>query len=81
MFTDSRKVGEFFGKNHKYVLEKIDGLLAELGPDPLPKFRQGYSTLPETGDQQHRYFTLDRTAFSLLGMRFTGAKALHWQLA
>jgi Rha family phage regulatory protein len=79
--TTSTEVARIFGKQHKEVLRAIETLVAQLPADPLRNFAQGVYTLPETGDQQHRMFTLTRDGFTLLAMGFTGKRALQFKLA
>lgn len=50
-------------------------------PEALLNFQQGYYTLPETGEQQHKQYHLTRDGFTLLAMGFTGKKALAFKLA
>jgi Rha family phage regulatory protein len=78
--TSSLDVAAYFGKKHMHVLEAIDTLRAQ-APEALSNFRQGSYTLPATGAQQHRYFEMDRDAFTLLAMGFTGRDALQFKLA
>ena len=79
--TTSREVARVFGKQHRNVLQAIDGLLVQLPADPLRNFQQGVYTLPDTADQQHREFVITRDGFTLLAMGFTGKKALQFKLA
>jgi len=79
--TTSTDVARHFGKRHDRVLEAIRNLLPQLPSGGLPNFREGYYTLPETGDQQHRQYLLTRDGFTLLAMGFTGKKALAFKLA
>ena len=80
VFATSRDVAAFFGKNHRDVMRAID-ILVEQEPDlGVRNFAQGVYTLPETGQQQHRFYEMDRDGFTLLAMGFTGAKALKWKL-
>ena len=80
--ADSRDVAAAFGKQHKDVLRKIDSLLAG-APDLERNFAPMIAEV-EVGKgaiRHDRAFEMDRKGFSLLAMRFTGAKALQWQLA
>ncbi len=78
--TTSQHVADVFGKRHKYVLEKIRALAAEL-PSEFngPNFRP-VTYIDEKGESRAAY-SLTRDAFALLAMRFTGRKALMFQLA
>lgn len=91
ILTNSQIVAEKFGKNHQYVLQKIDKLKAELFDLRCKKpctlnssekhkiikiFKE--KTRFYRG-QNFRYVEMNRPAFSLLCMRFSGKKALEWQ--
>lgn len=76
--TTSTQIAEHFGKRHDRVLRAIDNL--DCSPEfALTNFGEGYYTLPETGDQQHRHFTLTRDGFVFLCMGFTGREAAQWK--
>lgn len=79
VFANSRDVGDYFGKQHRNVLEAIDNLIANEPELGLRNFRQTPYVEPSTG-QTYRSFDMDRRAFSVLAMGFTGAKALKWKL-
>lgn len=80
--TNSFKISEHFGKNHKDVLRAIDGL--ECSSDfrkrnfaptsaPVPMPRGGHRYIPA--------YTITRDGFTFLAMGFTGAKAAQWKEA
>lgn len=74
----STQIAEHFGKQHKAVLRAIDNL--DCSPEfALRNFGQGYYTLPETGDQKHRNFSMTRDGFVFLCMGFTGKEAAQWK--
>lgn len=79
-FANSRDVAAFFGKNHRDVTRSIDNLLVQEPELGVRNFTQGSYALPETGDQQHRCYEMDRDGFTLLAMGFTGTRALKWKL-
>lgn len=81
--ADSRDVAAAFGKQHKDVLRKIDALLAE-APDLHGRNFTPMIVEVEIGKgavRRDRAYEMDRSGFSLLAMRFTGPKALQWQIA
>lgn len=81
VFATSRDVAEFFGKNHRHVLEAIDNLL-KMDPDGCaPNFRltSDFAEMPNGGSRPVRCFEMDRDGFTLLAMGFTGADALKWK--
>lgn len=79
--TTSQNIADVFGKRHDHVVRAIRDLIEQLPPEALPNFGEGYYTTPETGDQQHRMYTLTRDGFTLLAMGFTGRRALAFKLA
>lgn len=81
-FANSRDVAEFFGKNHKDALKSLSVLEAGLSAQ---KFAQWFvATVSETkvgfGIHRDPSFDITQQGFSLLAMRFTGSKALQFQL-
>lgn len=74
--TDSRKVAEVFGKEHKHVLESIRQILA--AENSATNFF--CESVHEYRGQQFPMYYLNRDGFSLLVMGFTGKKALEWKL-
>jgi Rha family phage regulatory protein len=80
--TTSKNIADVFGKQHRNVMQAIDNLLPDLPAEwGMLNFQQGYYTMPETAEQQHRMFTITRDGFTLLAMGFTGKKALEFKLA
>ncbi|MEO7031339.1 MAG: Rha family transcriptional regulator, partial [Herbaspirillum sp.] len=84
LFTTSRQVAAVFGKRHDRVMRAVRDLCAKLPQDRLLNFGEtvemranpsGGALIPSLGYQ------LTRTGFTLLAMRFTGKKALAFQLA
>lgn len=84
LFTTSQQVATAFGKQHYRVLRAIRDLCNQLPSDRLSNFGEtvemrenpsGGACIPSPG------YRLTRTGFTLLAMRFTGAKALGFQLA
>lgn len=74
--VSSRQVAEKFGKLHKDVLENIRQILvAEFS---AAKFFQ--ETTFENRGKQYPEYLMNRDAFSLLVMGFTGKDALHWKM-
>ena len=78
VLTTSRYVADYFGKDHRNVLRDIDHLIAD-GAPPL-NFEQGSHTLPATGSQAHRYYTMDRDGFTLLVMGLSLEAGTHRHL-
>jgi Rha family phage regulatory protein len=79
--TTSINVAAVFDKRHDQVIRSID-LLIEREPFlALHTFVDGSYKLSTTGDQEHRYFTMTRDGFTLVGMGFSGEKALKFKLA
>lgn len=75
--TTSRKVAEFFEKEHKNVIQSIENLIAE---NSAVKNMFMLSTYKVRG-RDFKEYLLTFDGFSLLVMGFTGAKALEFKLA
>ena len=80
--TNSFKIAERFGRNHKDVLKAIDAL--ECSADfrernfaptsaPVP--------MPRGGVRQIKAYSITRDGFTFLAMGFTGSKAAQWKEA
>jgi len=91
--ADSRLVAERFGKQHQHVLRSIDHLLAKLSQieDTTVQnwtvvagatfgFAEKHAPHPSAPSRFDRYYEMDRDAFTLLAMGFTGGDALRWKL-
>lgn len=91
ILTNSQIIADKFGKNHQYVLQKIDKLKTDLADLRCKKVctlnTRTASQIPKIfkektrfyRGQNFRYIEMNRPAFSLLCMRFSGKKALEWQ--
>lgn len=81
IFTDSYIVAEKFGKKHEYVMRKIDNLRDKLGTRKFaPKIKTEFiEKFKEYRGQEFRYYIMNKKAFSILVMNFSGDKALEWQ--
>lgn len=82
LVTNSFKIAEHFGKNHKDVLRAIDGI--ECSSD----FRQRNFAptsapvpMPRGGHRHIKAYSITRDGFTFLAMGFTGAKAAQWKEA
>ena len=78
--TTSLVVAEHFEKSHKDVLRAIDNVLKILPAT----FTERNFALSEYVDKSGRLlpmFRLTQDAFSFVALRFTGAKAVAWQVA
>ena len=77
--TTSLKLAEIFGKKHKDVLRVIERLLSDL-PD-----RDGRNFTPveyqDAKGESRAMYQLNRKAFTLIAMGFTGKKALSFKSA
>ena len=76
LVTDSRKVAESFGKEHKDVLESIRGILA--AENSATRFF--YETTFDNRGKEYPMYFMNRDGFSLLVMGFNGKNALAWKL-
>ena len=77
--ANSKDIAEKFGKTHRHTLgairDLITGLDGELG---RPDFR--LSSYTSAQNKVLPCYELDRDAFALLAMGFTGKPALKWKL-
>jgi Rha family phage regulatory protein len=78
--TTSQQVAAVFGKRHDNVLRIIRALGAQLPEDFNALNFEGVAYLDEKGESRVSY-QMTRDGFALLAMRFTGKKALAFQVA
>ena len=82
--TTSQSVAEYFGKQHKNVLQSIENLKADL---PKDLYQLNFQLIQIDTDlglgrtRQDPAYELTRDAFTLLAMGFTGKAALAFKLA
>lgn len=80
VFANSRDVASYFEKRHDHVLRDIDTLISA-APSIAPNFGEyAEDVRAGFGRRSVRSFDMTRTGFTLLAMRFTGVKALHFQI-
>lgn len=79
LVTDSLKVAEFFGKEHRNVLRDVKHLIdnTEMG---VLNFEQTPYTHPQNG-QTYYYYTMTEDGFTLLVMGYNGEKELKFKEA
>ena len=90
--TSSFKVAEFFEKNHPDVVRAIDRLRdkmqstdfqcdAKMSSEII--FEEHFEDIPQPngGTKKGKYFIMNKDAFTLLAMGFTGKKALEFKIA
>jgi Rha family phage regulatory protein len=80
--ADSRVVAEKFGKRHTNVIRKIESLISDLNKikglkNETLKFTK---KIAEYRGVEYDYYEMNREAFSLLVMSFTGKSALEWRI-
>jgi Rha family phage regulatory protein len=82
LVTNSFKIADHFGKNHKDVLRAIDGLECSVN------FRQrnfaptsASVPMPRGGVRQIKAYSITRDGFTFLAMGFTGSRAAQWKEA
>ncbi len=73
--VSSREVAEYFGKEHKNVMQAITKLVAE---NSAAKFLF-YEASFENRGKKYPMYLMNRDGFSLLAMGFTGSKAMEWK--
>ena len=76
--TTSLNVADTFEKQHKHVIESIEKLLLEDGPNFRPMFAEGDE--PDVYGRPRKVYFMNRDGFSFLVMGFTGAKAREFKL-
>lgn len=90
--TSSFKVAEFFEKNHPDVVRAIDRLRDKLQSTDFQCdakmsseiiFEEHFEDIPQPngGTKKGKYFIMNKDAFTLLAMGFTGKKALEFKIA
>lgn len=79
-FTTSRIIAEVFSKEHKEVLRDIRELLQALEAVSGNGWDFALVDYEDLKGQKRPMYELNRDAFSLLVMGFTGEKALHWKV-
>lgn len=77
--ADSRDVAEWFEKRHADVLRSIRTLTERIGSDPRCKFTP--IIVNDLSGSTTSHVLMNRNAFALLAMGFTGQKAIDWKLA
>lgn len=91
VITSSYKVAETFEKNHSDVVRSIDRLVSRLQSTDYQcdaKMRSGiifeahFEDVPQPngGTKKAKYFIMNKDAFTLLAMGFTGAKAVEFKI-
>jgi Rha family phage regulatory protein len=78
--TTSNIIAEHFGKTHKHVLDSIDNLIRDLTAENYAVkdyFKE--SDWINDRNRKYRMYKISRDGFSLLGMGFTGKKALKFK--
>lgn len=77
--TDSLKVADVFGKQHRNVLQAIRNLLVGAENSAMKSWFYESTYLNERG-QSFPVFVMNRDGFSLLAMGLTGAKAMQFKV-
>ncbi len=76
IFANSLQIAEVFKKDHSNVLKAID----KLPNDEFKSSNFKYDSYFDKKSEQRRMINLNRDAFSLLVMGFTGEKAYKWKI-
>ena len=76
--VSSLQVAKNFGKEHKNVIQTIEGMKAENSALINMFFENTYKV--EGNRKTYKCYYMNRDGFSLLVMGFTGKKALDWKL-
>lgn len=75
---DSLQVAEKFGKNHKYVLEKIEKLLSADSANKLAQCIR-VSRYKDASGKYNKMYLLNKEGFVFLAFGFTGKEADSWK--
>ena len=75
---DSLQVAEKFGKNHKYVLEKIEKLLSADSANKLAQCIR-VSRYKDASGKYNKMYLLNKDGFVFLAFGFTGKEADSWK--
>ena len=81
VLTNSYLVADKFGKQHNYVVKKIDTLLKDCNKYKVKERLELNFVKTEKiyRGQSFKMYLMDKEAFSLLCMQFSGKKAREWQ--
>lgn len=75
--TTSRQVADSFGKQHKHVLESIQGILHSAEKSAQWFYETGYK---DASGKSNKMYLMNRDGFSLLVMGFNGKDAMKWKV-
>lgn len=81
--TDSRKVAEYFAKQHKNVLRDIDQLIKDIAGSNLSQPQTMFKEVAYINEKNHqpfRMYEMNKDGFTLLAMGFDGRQALQFKL-
>lgn len=81
--TTSNQVAQHFGKRHDNVMQAIESLREQVGPDHALNFQEMVTEVQigSGATRKDPAYRLTRDGFTLLAMGFTGKKALAFKLA
>ena len=79
--TTSRKVAEHFEKRHDHVIRDIENILDGGGPNFGLSSMFILSSYKSAQNKELKEYLLTQDGFTLLAMRFTGPKALKFQVS
>ena len=77
--TDSLKVADAFGKEHKNIIRAIRNMIGSAQNCAVPKWFYESTYIAENG-KPNPMFVMNRDGFSLLAMGLTGAKAMQFKV-
>jgi Rha family phage regulatory protein len=79
IYTDSLRVAAYFHKAHRNVVRSIERLLEELPVDAFDVLNFERVEYKDKKGETRFMFHLNRDAFAVLTMGFTGKQALRWK--
>lgn len=78
VITTSKTVADYFGKNHKHVMRDIETLLSYV--EDVGELNIRATSYTSLQNKVLPCYEMDRDAFTLLAMGFTGSKAMKFKM-
>ncbi|GEM_PF-125019 len=79
--TDSLKVAEYFGKQHKHVIRDIEEKILTAANTDFTQPNFGLSYYKDASGKRNKMYVMTKDGFSLLAMGFTGKRAMAFKVA
>jgi Rha family phage regulatory protein len=79
--TDSRRVAEYFGKEHRHVTRDIESKIFSDCDNEFTTSNFGLSSYTDSTGKKNKMYVMTKDGFLLLAMGFTGKKAMQFKIA